>query len=225
MLVIRHIPLIILIVALVVIHLAYLISVLNGVTDSCIPYIHSCTSISAAARQIPAIYLFKPGMVIVAVWMICFWWLMGKLFKSLNQNVASSKWASIGVLTGSALILYAAVLGAKGDHYFLMRRVGVLGFFVGTYILHIFTLREMLRLQREREIPVPVLTIVVTRICNWLVCFLILLSIFLSMLYERYHDFDDAIEWWFMLFVLVPFGGIWFYWKRYAAQISFVSVD
>lgn len=50
--------------ALLTIHLCYLIAAAHGHVPWCLPWIDSCTSISATGRQLPEKLLFKPLMML-----------------------------------------------------------------------------------------------------------------------------------------------------------------
>ena len=208
----KHLPLFIFIFSIVVIHSTYLTSAYLGLSGRCIPYIHSCTSISAAARKVPAIYFFKPGMVFIGLAMIFFWWNIRDWVEQSLSQTSSNAFLWVGVITGGGLILYALNLGLSGKGYFIARRIGVLCFFIGTYSLEI-----MLYLRMRKAQNIALIKPLTLQLFQWvirIVAVLIVVSILMSLFYEDYHSYDDAFEWWFMLLVLLPFVGVWFSWRK-----------
>ena len=58
-----------------------------------IPYIDGGVSISRSARTYPTYLIFKPGMIITAIFLIQYWLANNKLFKSItNGEVRSNKY-------------------------------------------------------------------------------------------------------------------------------------
>lgn len=120
---------------LVAIHLCYLLAAANGHVPWCLPYIDSCTSISAAGRYSPEFFVFKGLMIPAAVVIGLYWlgvaaWLRNLLPQTRRAAVA------VLVLTWLAccgLILYSVMLGAIGDAYRMQRRLGVITFFTLTF--------------------------------------------------------------------------------------------
>lgn len=214
----KHLPLLLFVAALLVIHIAYATSAYLGLSERCIPYIHSCTSISAAARKIPSIYFFKPVMVIIGFGLILFWnnvrvWLLGLRARLKQDDVPLKGFLWLGIVTGGGLVLYALNLGISGKFYFLMRRIGVLCFFLGIYSLEIklfLQLRVLEKIADDERLKsfYNQLQVIIS-----IIGVLILISILMSLFYSDYHNYDDAFEWWFMLLVLLPLFGIWRLWR------------
>lgn len=226
----KHLPLVLFLAALFVIHVAYFISAYLGLSDRCIPYIHSCTSISAAARKIPSIYFFKPIMVMIGFGLILFWnnvrlWLIELRRQSGQLDSLLKGFLWLGIITGGGLVLYAINLGLSGKFYFLMRRIGVLSFFLGIYSLEIklfFQLRVLSKVDGFKWLE---------SFCTWLriiiviIATLIVISILMSLFYHDYHSYDDAFEWWFMLLVLLPLFGVWRVWQSEVFNVNGESLS
>ena len=116
---------------LVTINITYLISASYGHVDWCVPYIHSCTSISATGRAPPAYFVFKGLMIPAAVILMLYWLLSVAWLKELGcrRNIWLVAVLGCGAAAGAGLIFYSLVLGWIGDIYRLQRHAGVSAFF------------------------------------------------------------------------------------------------
>lgn len=66
-------PLIVGIVPLLTLLTTYLVSAIKGQIPWCLPLLEGCTSISAAGRQIPSIYVFRAPMTPSALLLGLYW--------------------------------------------------------------------------------------------------------------------------------------------------------
>src|SRR5690606_17903778 len=116
---------------LVTINITYLISASYGHVDWCVPYIHSCTSISATGRAPPAYFVFKGLMIPAAVILMLYWLLSVAWLRELGcrRNIWLGAVLGCGAAAGAGLIFYSLVLGWIGDIYRLQRHAGVSAFF------------------------------------------------------------------------------------------------
>jgi hypothetical protein len=127
----------------------YLLSLQLGQVRSCVPFFEGCVSISAAARQDPAIHLFRavilPASTLIAgYWLLVYAWLTG-----LGERGSSRGWITgLGVIGALFLVLYAVFLGTEGRAYGLMRRYGVTVYFAFT------ALAQLLLAARLHKLPV-----------------------------------------------------------------------
>lgn len=120
---------------LVTINLTYLLSASHGQVPWCIPYIDSCTSISATGRLPPAYFAFKGLMIPAAMVLMLYWLLNASWLRQLG--CPGVKWQRVliglGFLAGAGLIFYSVMLGSIGPEYRKPRHTGVLAFFGFTF--------------------------------------------------------------------------------------------
>lgn len=143
---------------LATVHACYLISAMAEHIPLCVPYVHGCTSISAAGRHGAGYFLFKAGMLPAAVlfglfWLLCRPWLLA-LGDRPGRAVSSMVWA--GLTSSLFLILYAVFLGSKGEFYSFMRRFGVTVFFGAGYLAQLLLLSRLAALHRAGNGLVPI---------------------------------------------------------------------
>ena len=116
---------------LVTIHITYYLAASHGQVPQCIPYIDSCTSISATGREPPAFFVFKGLMIPAAVVLMAYWLLNARWLREIGCR--RSGWllalVILGGLAGAGLIFYSTYLGAIGDEFRQRRHTGVLTFF------------------------------------------------------------------------------------------------
>lgn len=106
---------------------AYLISASQGFVPWCFPYLEGCTSISRAARQGDAIFLFKGLMIPYSLVLMLFWWRTARWLGELAPPRRRTGVALIafGLVAGLAALLYVAALGVEGEQYQVIRRYGI----------------------------------------------------------------------------------------------------
>lgn len=116
---------------LLAINLTYLLAAWAGQVDWCIPYLHSCTSISATGRLPPAYFLFKGLMIPAAICLMLYWLLNAQWLVGLGCR--RPRWRTLlvclGIIAGVGLIFYSVVLGSIGPNYRAIRHSGVSAFF------------------------------------------------------------------------------------------------
>tara|TARA_B100000029_G_scaffold233366_1_gene230664 strand:+ start:590 stop:1291 length:702 start_codon:yes stop_codon:yes gene_type:complete len=104
-----------------------------GRTAFTIPYIDGGVSISRTARTYPAYLIFKPGMIVTAIFLIQYWKNNNSLFKNIvsdgNKNL---RFYYLGIISAFFLIAHSIFLGIHfdNDFYKLFRRFVLLGFII-----------------------------------------------------------------------------------------------
>jgi len=217
----RIIPLLAALVPFLAVHFTYVIAANNGIVEWCIPYIDSCTSISATGRHPPASYVFRALMLPSAVIMMAYWWLNHSWLSSLHHragfyNRVAAHWMlALGILACIGLILYVTVLGESGKIWARQRRVGTVLFFSLTYIAQLLMVYQLKQLhsflpQIPRWLPQAMLLV-----CQLLLA-LGLLTVALDAWNEDWYDtLEDAFEWVLSLLLQSNFLLGYFVW-RYA---------
>ena len=143
-------PLLAAMLPLLVAHLAWWLSMRDGLIPVCNPYWDGCVSISRAARHGLGNQLFRMVMLPCAVvQVLC--WISATLW--LRRETASAvrvlPW--LGLVAGVFLALYATFLGSEGRIYELLRRQGIQLYFGCTYLALLVVLRTLSR----QSVPSP----------------------------------------------------------------------
>jgi hypothetical protein len=209
-------------VPILAIHSCYLIAATLEHVPWCIPYIHSCTSISATGRQIPEYFVFKATMIPAAMLMMLFWFLCYQWLLASGYRRSSSARCIplVGTVAALFLILYTTMLGASGDLYQLERRIGVIIYFTFTYLAQLLFTYHTGKLNRQMQV-------VSSRIYHFLiglnttVLSIGLLSLILEIAMENYDAIEDAFEWVLALVIHIYFLSIYAVWRRSEFAVSF----
>jgi hypothetical protein len=217
---VRFIALLAALLPFAAVHATYLLAAGHGLVDWCLPYVHSCTSISATGRHPPASYLFRATMLPSAVIMMAYWWLNHAWLQTLHRRAASRRstanhWMlALGILACIGLILYVTVLGEEGDIWARQRRIGTVLFFSFTFISQLLLLIQLRQLQPQlAQVPRSLLQ------AMWLVCVALLclglLTLLLDAWNEAWYDtVEDAFEWGLSLLLQSNFLLGYFVWCK-----------
>lgn len=123
---------------------AYTLSLYQGVAPSCNPLLEGCTSISRAARNGDAIYLFRGLMMPLSLLLALYWLLQ---WHWLNQLVGQRRRHGValwlGVTSALALILYTDYLGTGGGFYEFMRRTGIIFHFAFALLAQLLCVQSL----------------------------------------------------------------------------------
>ncbi|MEP1471407.1 MAG: hypothetical protein ABJK20_19070 [Halieaceae bacterium] len=218
---VRLIPLLAALVPFFAVHLTYLVAASTGTVDWCIPYIDSCTSISATGRKPPASYLFRAMMLPSAVFMAAYWWCSLVWLDSVRQQDGMpggylGPWMlALGVVACIGLVLYVTVLGESGDLWSRQRRIGTVLFFSFTYIAQLLLVAQLRQLQRSLP-ELQSLAQLMLAICSVLLL-LGLLTVVLDAWNEQWYEtVEDAFEWVLSLLLQLNFLLGYFLWRRSA---------
>ncbi len=180
-----------------------------------IPYLDGSLSISRASRTFPQYLIFKPSMILTAIFLYYYWNnnnnLVNKLY-SLNINF---KFKTFGILSAVFLAVHSVFLGIKFDIqlYKLFRRVILLLFIIfelvaqGFLVYHFFKLKNKL----EQFINKRVLILKI-----FLVSILIIVALMsLPMLVTKGNThFKHMLEWNYFVGVILFYLLSRFFWKR-----------
>lgn len=112
---------------LVTIHTTYLIAASQGFVEWCIPYVQSCTSISATGRNGLGYFVFKGAMIPAQVLLVFYWWVNDRWLQSLGYPLGHGVFW-LGLLASLFMMIYILSLGHAGDTFHLLRRIGVIGY-------------------------------------------------------------------------------------------------
>ncbi len=208
---------------------AYLISANAELVPRCLPYIEGCTSISRAARQGEAVFLFRASMIVHAVLLMWYWrfaqcWLNNlRADQGINRGKKSAQLMCLLGVTGAFfLILYADYLGTSGEFYRFMRRYGVIFYFTFTPLAQLIMVSQLYKLKKSA----PELDIKIGILCYQLGILLLILllgliSLLHGYLYGSSFERENIVEWNYALLLTAYFGGSVLMWKNLKWQLSF----
>ena len=117
-----------------------------------IPYLDGSLSISRASRTYPQYLVFKPSMILTAVFLYFYWNNNNKLINKLYSSNINFKFKTFGILSAIFLAIHSVFLGIKFDIqiYKLFRRIVLLLFIVfeliaqGYLVYHLYKLKNKL---------------------------------------------------------------------------------
>lgn len=183
----HHLAIFIGVFPVLAININYLIAATEGFVPWCVPYWDSCTSISATGRQGTAYYFFKLTMLPAALFYLWYWAEVKRLLHT--QGYQGRAVPLSGQLGAVAMMLYTVALGAVGDQFQLIRRIGIILFFTLTYLSQLLVIYRLGKLQIDHP----------SRDWQLWLCSLILLiglaTLLLDVNMENYDDIEDAFEW------------------------------
>lgn len=185
------------------VHATYLVAASHGLVSWCVPYIDSCTSISATGRHPPASYVFRATMLPAAVVLLAYWWLTAAWLRArigaagnAARYLPAMRW--LAVIASIGLVLYVTVLGEAGDRWQQQRRVGVILFFSFSYLAQLLMWGILHR--AASALPhLRAMTLAMGGLCA-LLLLLGLLTVYLDARDpQAYDEVEDAFEWWLAL--------------------------
>lgn len=204
------------------VHLSYLLAASQGHVPWCVPYWDSCTSISAAGRELPEKLLFKLLMMPAGMCAIAFWWGVRQWLR-LRLRCNSLAVALLGSLAAGFLLLYVVALG-ESNEYRWARQSGIILSFALTY------LAQLLFLYHARR-SAGLLDHVERRVLSWqlrgalLVLAIGVGSVLLDVGYAHYDAMEDAVEWILMLCLVLQFASHYWLWRAADLKLQVRSRD
>ena len=96
-----------------------------GKSGFSIPYLDGSLSISRASRTFPQYLVFKPSMILTALFLYYYWNNNNILVNNFNSTKINYKFKTFGILSAIFLLIHSIFLGIKFDIqiYKLFRRV------------------------------------------------------------------------------------------------------
>ena len=135
---IRFVPFWAAIVPLITINITYLIAADLGHVRSCIPYLQGCASVSSTGRELPESLIFKAGFLPSALVLAIFWRYCARFLELSGQiGVRLHSLRVLGVMAGLSLMMYALTLGLNDGYYPGLRRAGIVGFTLSTFLAEV----------------------------------------------------------------------------------------
>ena len=186
-----------------------------GRSNFSIPYLDGSLSISRASRTYPQYLIFKPSMIITAIFLYYYWKNNNELVNKLYSSNLNYKFKTFGILSAVFLAIHSIFLGIKFDIqiYKFFRRVVLLLFIIfeliaqGYLVYHFYKLK--MKLEKYINKKILILKII-------LVSILVLVA-FLSvptLVSKGNTHFKHALEWNYFVGVILFYLLSRFFWKR-----------
>ncbi len=219
----NFIPLVTALLPAAAVHLCYLLAAHLGHLSWCFPYFPDCVSISATGRHSPESILFRAAVIPTAVFMVIYWKLGAAWIEALGceKPLRNRAILWLGVAAGLGLFVYASVLGEVGDLYKLQRRLGMILFYILTFLAQVLMCIQVAALARAREAPVPAPIVRGFQGISAAVAVLGALSLLSWAFYGDYRRYEDAFEWGITLLILAQPLVTYFAWRESGFRARF----
>ncbi len=179
------------------------------------PYIDGSLSISRASRTYPQYLIFKPSMILTAVFLFYYWSNNNKLINKLNLSQINYKFKTFGILSALFLIIHSIFLGIKFDIqiYKLFRRIVLLAFIIfeiiaqGILVYHLYKLKDKI----EKFINKKILILKIVLVSVLATVAILSLPILLD---KGNTHFKHALEWNYFVGVILFYLFSMIFWKR-----------
>ncbi len=180
-----------------------------------IPYLDGSLSISRASRTFPQYLIFKPTMIITAIFLYYYWNNNNRLVNKYKITNINYKFKTFGILSAVFLAIHSIFLGIKFDIqiYKLMRRVVLLLFIIfeiiaqGILVYHFFKIKDKI----SRLINKKVLILKAILVSILATVAILSLPILLD---KGNTHFKHALEWNYFVGVILFYLFTRFLWKR-----------
>ncbi len=217
------VPVVVALLPLAAIHLCYLLAAHLGHVPWCLPYVDSCTSISAAGRQGPESHVFRATIMSSAVLMLVYWVLVHEWFKTLGNRMAAVRHTmlGLGLVASLGMIVYAAVLGEFGDGYRLQRRISVALFYAFTVLAQLLMAIQVEAVARVRPTLIPLRISRALLVVSAATILVTLAGLLFWAFFEHYSRIEDAFAWWVTLLILLQPLVAYFAWKESGFEARF----
>lgn len=209
----HHIAWSVCLIPIIAAHGAFLFGLWEGVARECVPYFEGCTSISRAAREGNAIFLFRGLMMPTAALLVLFWLFQSIWLKQITQKSHPATFV-LGAIGSVFMVLYVDFLGTEGETYQLLRRYGTTLYFALTILAQMFSIRSLQLKSTELD----------TKIRRYLKLQFILMAVYwclgITNVVIKATDVswadqaENIIEWHFALYMSFYFGLTAMMWKR-----------
>ena len=181
-----------------------------------IPYIDGSLSISRASRTYPSYLLFKPGMIITAIFLIRYWISNNNLFKKIEDFRKKNKYfLFFGVGSALFLIFHSIFLGInfETDLYKFLRRFVLLGFIIFELIAQTLLVLNIIKIKGKilEFINIKILTLKIILVSVLVVVAFLSAPILNS---SEYTHFKHALEWNYFLGIITFYLLTFLFWKK-----------
>ncbi|MBY6019104.1 hypothetical protein [Ferrimonas balearica] len=174
-------------------HLSYGLSLWEAWIPACNPYWADCVSISRTGRHGSAYWWFKGLMLPACLLLAVFWWQAARWLQ--QQGLSPGPLVlPLAMLASLALAVYTLTLGHATGHFPVIRRVGIAGFILFTYLVQVAVGAALYRAEPWRWAGNRVLGL-----ASLTLAIALLTLVWDGLWSEAYERWEDAFEWWLFL--------------------------
>ena len=186
-----------------------------GKSNFTIPYLDGSLSISRASRGFPQYLIFKPSMVLTAVFLFYYWKNTNQIVNNLNSTNINYKFKVFGILSAFFLIIHSILLGIKFDIqvYKLFRRVVLLAFIIFEIIAQGFLVFHLFKIKTKLEKLINNKILILKIILVFVLSTVAILSLPILVTKGNTH-FKHALEWNYFVGVIIFYLFSRFFWRR-----------
>ena len=180
-----------------------------------IPYLDGSLSISRASRTFPQYLIFKPAMILTAIFLFYYWSNNNNLINRYKFTNINYKFKTFGVLSAIFLAIHSILLGVKFDIqiYKLFRRVVLLLFIIfeiiaqGILVYHFYKIKvQLVQLINQKVLILKIILV-------FILATVAILSLPILLNKDNTH-FKHALEWNYFAGVILFYLFSRFFWKR-----------
>jgi len=180
-----------------------------------IPYLDGSLSISRASRTFPQYLIFKPAMILTAIFLFYYWSNNNNLINRYKFTNINYKFKTFGVLSAIFLAIHSILLGVKFDIqiYKLFRRVVLLLFIIfeiiaqGILVYHFYKIKAQLFQLINQKV------LILKMILVFILATVAILSLPILLNKDNVH-FKHALEWNYFVGVILFYLFSRFFWRR-----------
>ncbi len=180
-----------------------------------IPYLDGSLSISRASRTFPQYLIFKPSMILTAIFLFYYWKNNNDLVNNLYKTKINYKFKIFGILSAVFLAIHSIFLGIKFDIqiYKIFRRVILLLFIIfeliaqGYLVYHLYSLKKKLEVMINKKVL----------LIKFLLVSVLIIIAFLSLptlVTKGNTHFKHMLEWNYFVGVIMFYLLSRFFWRR-----------
>lgn len=180
-----------------------------------IPYFDGQVSISRVARTYPQYLVFKPAMIITAIFLILYWKSNNELFKKINNSEKNNIFVYFGIVSAIFLIFHTVFLGIKFDFglYQLFRRLILLAFIIFELVAQAYLVIFLYKFKNEIFKYINN-TILFLKIFLVSVLVIVAISSIPILVDEGNKELKHILEWDFFIGVVLFYFLSFLFWKK-----------
>ena len=186
-----------------------------GKSGFTIPYLDGSLSISRASRTFPQYLVFKPSMILTALFLYYYWNNNNKLVNNFNSTKINYKFKTFGILSAIFLAIHSIFLGIKFDIqiYKLSRRVVLLLFIIFEIIAQGYLVYHFYKLKIKLESYINKKVLMIKLILVSFLAVIGILSLPILVTSGNTH-FKHGLEWNYFVGVILFYLLSRLFWRR-----------
>jgi hypothetical protein len=181
-----------------------------------IPYLDGSLSISRAARTFPQYLIFKPAMILTAIF-LCFYWYKNNILINHFKNTNSKKnnFMIFGILSAIFLIFHSIFLGVETDIkiFKFLRRVFLVSFIIFEIIAQSILVINFYKLKNQLKDFINPNVLKLKILLVSVLVFVAVISIPLLIMSGNIH-FKHGLEWNYFIGIILFYLLTNLFWKK-----------